>query len=189
MNHLLNTFKHKLSHTNLLSCLPCMAVVIILLTLLVANYVKAEESFTLQDDSSLERVYLYTSFYTRHFSPQPDHVNDQDMLGVEFQMTDNWVHGFAMFDNSYGQETQYLYTGYKWTFADMDEIETSHHYFKLTGGLMDGYKDEYQDKIPFNGMGVAPAIVPTYGYQYKNYMAEISLGGISVATVTVGFHF
>lgn len=61
--------------------------------------------------SAAEQRNLYLSLYTKHYDPDPNHVNDQQMLGFEFQMTGRRLWGFAMFDNSFGQSSQYLYVG------------------------------------------------------------------------------
>lgn len=137
----------------------------------------------------VDSVSVYTSLHTQHFSPQPEHVNDQNMFGMEMRMMNNWSYGATFFDNSFGQRSQYLYTGYEWHISNFTTLGTIRQYFKLTGGLIHGYKDEYEDKIPFNGLGVAPAIVPTYGLKYKNYMTEVSLGGVSAFAITVGYAF
>ena len=143
----------------------------------------------LRDHLNIDKIYVYRSFYTKHFDPEPYHVNEQDMFGLEMRATNQWMYGFVTFDNSFGQPSEYLYTGYKWNIGDASLFNPSYKYFKLTGGLMHGYKDEYADKIPFNGLGVAPAVIPTLGYQYKNYVSEVSLGGLSVFTVTLGYAF
>jgi len=132
----------------------------------------------------VEQWYVFTSVYTKHFDPSPDHVNNQKMLGLEAQTQNHWVFGFAHFDNSFGQPSQYLYAGYKWTLFD-----SQYWYFKLTGGLLHGYKEPYEDKIPFNELGIAPALVPTLGFQYKRLVVEGNLGGLAVFTVTAGFTF
>lgn len=132
----------------------------------------------------VEQWYIFTSLYTWHFDPDPDHVNNQKMLGLESQMKNNWVFGLAIFDNSFGQNSQFLYTGYKW-----DLFSSKLWYFKLTGGLLHGYKEPYDDKIPLNQLGVAPAIVPTLGFQYKFFVAEANLGGLAVLTLTAGIAF
>ncbi len=133
---------------------------------------------------SVDRWYIYTSLYTRHFDPQPEHVNQQKMLGVETQMVNNWVFGFATFDNSFGQRSEYLYAGYKWAL-----FGSQHWYLKVTGGLLYGYKEPYEDKIPFNGLGVAPAALPTLGFRYKYFVTEVNLGGLSAVNVTAGISF
>ena len=61
-----------------------------------------------------KQSYVYSSLYTKHYDPDPDHVNDQNMLGFEGQTKDKRVMGLAVFDNSFGQESQYLYVGRKW---------------------------------------------------------------------------
>jgi len=144
----------------------------------------AEENQKQGSGWEVEQWYIFTSLYTWHFDPEPDHVNNQKMLGLESQMNNNWVFGLAIFDNSFGQNSQYLYTGYKW-----DLFGSNLWYFKLTGGLLHGYKEPYDDKIPLNQLGVAPAIVPTLGFQYKFFVAEANLGGLAALTITAGIAF
>ena len=87
---------------------------------------------------NFEQSYLYSSLYTKHYDPDPDHVNDQNMLGFEGQTKDKRVMGLAVFDNSFGQESQYLYLGQKWRAFSSDRW-----YYKLTGGLLNGYDEPY----------------------------------------------
>ena len=103
-----------------------------------------------------------TSIYTHHWSSDPDHVSNSKLLGIEFETTTRWIGGFAYFDNSFGQPSQYLYAG---------------------------YKDPYEDKIPLNGLGIAPAIVPAFGFKYKRVLSEIQILGTAAVTLTVGFNF
>ena len=125
-----------------------------------------------------------TSIYTHHWSSDPDHVSNSKLLGIEFETTNRWIGGFAYFDNSFGQPSQYLYAGYQWPM-----FKTEWAYFKLTGGLLHGYKDPYDDKIPLNGLGVAPAIVPSFGLRYKRVFTEMQILGTAALTWTVGFNF
>ena len=125
-----------------------------------------------------------TSIYTHHWSSDPDHVSNSKLLGIEFETTTRWIGGFAHFDNSFGQPSQYLYAGYQWPL-----FKTDWFYFKLTGGVLHGYKDPYEDKIPLNGLGVAPAIVPAFGFKYKRVLTEIQILGTAAVTWTVGFNF
>lgn len=131
-----------------------------------------------------EETFLYTSLYTRHYDPDPDHVNDQNMLGFENETGINRLWGLAIFDNSFGQESQYLYLGQRWRAFKSDQW-----YYKLTGGLLHGYKEPYDDKIPFNDLGVAPAIIPSLGYRHKSFFAEFSQLGLSAGIITAGFVF
>lgn len=124
------------------------------------------------------------SFYTKHFDPDPDHVNDQNLVAVEAGFHNNWLAGVAVFDNSFGQDSQFLYVGYSWPIMRSD-----YWYVKLMGGLLHGYEEPYEDKIPLNGLGVAPAIVPALGFKYRRVFAEANLGGTAVITLVAGFRF
>jgi hypothetical protein len=125
-----------------------------------------------------------TSLYTMHWSDDPDHVNKSNLLNLEFETTKRWIYGFAYFDNSFGQPSEYLYAGYRWQLYGKDWA-----YFKLTGGILHGYKEPYEDKIPLNGLGFAPAIIPTFGLRYKRVFTELQILGTAAITVTAGFSF
>jgi len=125
-----------------------------------------------------------TSLYTLHWSDDPDHVNQQKLLNLEFETSSKWLYGFGWFDNSFGQPSQYLYAGYSWKLFSKDWA-----YFKLTGGLLHGYKEPFDDKIPLNELGVAPAIVPSFGLKYKRVFTELQILGTAAVTVTAGFNF
>lgn len=125
-----------------------------------------------------------TSLYTKHWDPEPDHDNSTSLLNLEFETTKKWIYGFAWFDNSFGQPSQYLYAGYSWKLFNRDWA-----YFKLTGGLLNGYDEPFDEKIPLNDLGIAPAIIPTFGLKYKRALAELQILGNSAITVTAGFSF
>jgi hypothetical protein len=149
-----------------------------------ANEPLDEESSTQSSGWSVDRWYIFTSIYTVHTDPEPEHVNNQKMLGLEMQMTNNWLFGFASFDNSFGQRSEYLYAGYKWALFRSD-----HWYFKLTGGLLYGYKEPFEDKIPLNGLGIAPVILPVLGFRYKWFATEVSFAGTAALNLSAGISF
>jgi len=130
------------------------------------------------------RSFAYASLYTTHYDPKPEHVNHQNMLGFELETKGKQVYGLAIFDNSFGQNSEYLYTGKKW-----HNFRSERMYFKLTGGLLHGYKEPYENKIPLNDLGIAPALVLTLGYQHKGLVIEFSQLGLSAGIITVGFAF
>ena len=55
--------------------------------------------------------YLQTSVYTRHFNPDPEHNNHQDLLGLEYNRADGVLAGGATFRNSFSQRSNYAYLG------------------------------------------------------------------------------
>jgi len=127
---------------------------------------------------------LQTSLYTFHFHPDPDHVNHQHMIDLELRFNNDWLAGFSYFDNSFGQPSELLYAGKTWPL-----FQSPHWYVKVIGGLLYGYKEPYEDKIPLNQLGIAPAIVPSLGFKYRHLVVEAHLGGLAVMTFTAGIRF
>jgi hypothetical protein len=126
---------------------------------------------------------VQTSLYTRHFSPDPEHNNHQDLLGIERNEASGLLYGAATFRNSFSQRSFYAYAGKRFDSTDYPL------YLKVSGGLLQGYKGEYRDKIPLNRFGVAPVIIPALGLHLGAFTAEVALLGASAAMVNVGVRF
>jgi hypothetical protein len=127
---------------------------------------------------------IQTSLYTKHWDPEPEHTDHQNLIGPEIEFQNDYLVGLAFFKNSFDQSSQFLYIGKTWRL-----FRTDWFYFKLVGGLLHGYKEPYEDKIPFNGLGVAPAILPSFGFRYKMVMAEVQIAGTAAITITGGLRF
>ena len=129
-----------------------------------------------------DRWYLETSLYTRHFSDDPDHVDNQKLILVEYNITESWLVGASSFDNSFGQSSQFVYGGYR--FRPFDNLQPL--YFKVAAGILHGYRGEFQDKIPMNNSGFAPAIVPSVGYCINRFCSEFILFGTAGFLISLG---
>lgn len=127
---------------------------------------------------------IQTSFYTHHWDEDPDHTNHQKLIGPELVFKNDYLVGFAYFRNSFDQPSEFLYIGKTWPL-----FHSKYFYFKLVGGLLHGYKEPYEDKIPLNGLGVAPAILPSFGVRYKHVMMEVQIAGTAAITITGGLRF
>lgn len=138
-----------------------------------------------EDDSQKDKGFWYaqTSVYTRHYSPDPEHNNHQDLIGIERNQASGWVWGGATFRNSFRQRSNYAYVGKRY---DSSEYPV---YLKVTGGLLQGYRGDYKDKIPLNRYGVAPVIIPSIGTHYGPLAAELVFLGANAAMVTTGVRF
>jgi hypothetical protein len=138
-----------------------------------------------QDDAQQDKGFWYaqTSVYTRHYSPDSEHNNNQDLIGIERNEASGWVFGGATFRNSFSQRSYYAYAGKRYESADYPV------YVKLTGGLLQGYSGDYKDKIPLNRFGVAPVIIPSIGAHYGPLAAELVFLGANAAMVTTGVRF
>ncbi|MBE0403849.1 hypothetical protein [Halomonas citrativorans] len=146
-------------------------------------------AFTLPDwppTLELDHTLVQTSLLTRHFDPQPDHNNQQNLIGIELHNPDRWLAGTAWFKNSYNQPTWYVYAGREfplWQFKDINVRA------KLTGGLLHGYKGEYRDKIPLNHLETAPALLPSIGMQWGRLESDLIIFGTAGMMVTAGLRF
>jgi hypothetical protein len=118
-----------------------------------------------------------------HFHPSTDHVQYSWLVGIEWQRPSDWLAGYSYFNNSFGQRCHYLYGGKSWPLGGSD----SNWYFKLTGGVIIGYKDPYEDKLPINYNGVGPAIIPGLGYRINRFNIQANLLGVNAMMITVGY--
>ncbi|MHA3734429.1 sn-glycerol-3-phosphate transporter [Pseudomonas sp. Eth.TT006] len=153
--------------------------------LLAALLLLQTEQALAEDDAQKNKGFWYaqTSVYTRHYSPDPEHNNHQDLIGIERHQASGWVFGGATFRNSFRQRSNYAYVGKRY---DSSEYPL---YLKVTGGLLQGYRGDYRNKIPLNRYGVAPVIIPSIGTHYGPVAAELVLLGANAAMVTSGVRF
>ena len=119
-----------------------------------------------------------------HFDSDPEHAKYSWLVGLEWQAPSRWLAGASYFNNSFNQKCQYLYLGKSWPLESIDE----NLYFKLTGGVLFGYKEPYEDKIPLNNNGVAPGAVPGIGYKYGDFNVQLNLLGGAGLMFTFGYN-
>jgi hypothetical protein len=129
-----------------------------------------------------DRFYAATSVYTKHFHYNAAHDNHQNLIQGEWNITEKWLAGVSLFDNSFGQDTQYVYGGYR--FRPLETLQPL--FIKVTAGLVHGYNGQYQSKIPFNNSGTAPVIIPSVGYCLSRFCSEVVFFGAAGAMVTFG---
>jgi len=127
--------------------------------------------------------YAQTSVYTRHFAPDKDHNNHQDLIGLERNQASGLVFGGASFRHSFRQRPYYARAGKRYDMPDYPGSPT------LTRGATQGYTGNYRDKIPLNRVGVAPVIIPSVGAHYGPVAGELVLLGFNAAMVTTGVRF
>ncbi len=104
--------------------------------------------------------------------------------GLEYHTGDGWSGGLSLFNNSFGQFTQYLYVGRRFHLWDSrPEIRLN-----ITAGIVHGYRDEFYDTLPIRwggdwGLGFVPAI----GYQKRRMGFDVALLGVSGLLFLVGY--
>ena len=128
-----------------------------------------------------------------HWSNSDEHQHVY-LLGIERSLpgAPQWSHadgtiwGFSAFNNSFGQPSAYAYYGYRWD----NLFGYSSLYLKLTGGILYGYKEPYEDKVPFNHNGFGLAIIPGIGYRITQFDAvQINMLGTAGLIFTYNRRF
>lgn len=120
----------------------------------------------------------------RHFviaSPYTVHVDDDGghdyvwLLGFERERADGRLTGLAYFSNSFGQPCAYYYP---WGRTYNDIAGVNGLFFKWNAGIVYGYVEPYEDKLPVNYHGFTPAFFPSLGFRSKgDFQTQINLLG------------
>ncbi|GAB4214263.1 MAG: hypothetical protein Fur007_10100 [Rhodoferax sp.] len=151
------TARAHLTHDNRLTMnLKPLSVLTIIVTQALAS--------TQAQDAVPSRWTLQLSPYSYHFNPSEEHRHVY-MVGAERERADGRLDGAVYFRNSFGQPSLYLYP---W----------GHHYagifgqpklsFKWTAGLLYGYKEPYEKKVPLNYKGFSPGAIIALAYQFDS---------------------
>lgn len=102
--------------------------------------------------------------YTHHWSYNPEH-KPVVLVAVDEQLPGNRFCGVALFSNSFGQPSTYVYAGQQYN----DLLGNPKLFVKVTAGILYGYVGKYQDKVPLNHGGFSPAIIPSIGYRLSEH--------------------
>lgn len=134
------------------------------------------DGFNLKADAG-DRHFVIASPYTVHYSDNENDGGHDDvwLLGFERERENGWLTGLAYFSNSFGQPCVYYYPwGRTYTdFADIGGL-----FVKWNAGIVYGYVEPYEDKVPINYNGFSPAFFPSIGYRAKNdFQSQINVLG------------
>ncbi len=133
-----------------------------------------------------DRFYFQFAYYTIHYHYDPAHQQsylfDSEYHFNETWLGGQWIAGVALFQNSFGQFSEYVFGGLQWRPIE----DHQPFYVKVTAGPLHGYHGQYRDKLPYNTSGVAPAIIPGLGYCMKRYCGEFVFLGGNAALLTIG---
>lgn len=143
----------------------------------------AEADFRPADKPSwLDQIYLQGGFGT-HWSSSEDHEGVPLLVGLEWVRRDQHLLGVSLFNNSFGQFSQYYYYGYQWRLPGLHESA----HIKLTGGVIYGYVDEFEDRLDPNFNGWTPAIVPSVGWKQNRLGVDVAILGTAGLMFLVGY--
>jgi len=129
-----------------------------------------------------DSVYMQVGMGT-HWGDSDDYQSTPVLVGVEGSHDDRHLVGVSLFNNSFDQFSQYFYYGYKWRLPFISESVQ----FKLTGGLIHGYVDEYEDKLAYNHNGWAPVLIPSLGWKRDKLGVDLAILGNSGVMLLIGY--
>ncbi len=137
------------------------------------------------DTNTQKRWDLTLSPYTHHWSYNPNH-KPVVLAALERRVAQDRFCGLALFSNSFGQPSTYVYVGKQWEGV----LDNPKLFTKVSAGLIYGYKGQYQHKIPFNDYGIAPAIIPSLGWHISpNQSAQVMVLGTAGLLFAYGQRF
>ncbi len=123
------------------------------------------------------KMSVMLSPYTYHFNPKPTH-RSVILVGLEREHPNAKLDGIALFKNSFGQPSIYVYP-FGGVYKDIFGV--NHLQFKWTAGLVYGYKGEFKNEVANVG-GIAPAIIVAMGYEFQpGWVAQVNTLGKAAA--------
>ena len=148
----------------------CVSVSILgLLVMWLSPSVNAQDA---APENSVNAPYweIQVAPFALHWSNDSEHKHVY-LLGIErnkpaapsWVAADETLWGVSAFRNSFGQPSVFAYLGYRWDHL----FGHSALSFKLTGGILYGYKKPYENKVPLNYHGFSPGIIPIVGYRLR----------------------
>jgi hypothetical protein len=156
----------------------CLARVAVCVALLVE--MSAVHAYLFEEG---DRGMVQISPYVYHRFNNTDHNQYPRMLGLEYESAGHWILGGLAFRNSYYQDSAFIYGAKRWFLDSTDQ----HFYVKLAVGLVYGYKEPYEHKLPVNHDGYGLGIAPTLGYQFRRANVQFAILGVSTVAITFGY--
>jgi hypothetical protein len=128
---------------------------------------------------------LVLSPYAYHWSDSEAHRNVY-LIGAERKLDNGRLAGVSFFRNSFGQPSVYGYYGKQWDAV----LGQPSLFFKLSGGVIYGYKGAYANKIPYNHHGFGVAAIPAVGWQFDSANAvQMAMLGTAALIFTYNHGF
>ena len=123
--------------------------------------------------------------YTHHWGSSPDHKHVY-LVALDEQLPGNRLCGMALFSNSFGQPSAYVYAGQQFN----NLFDQPRLFLKVTAGVLYGYVGKYQNKVPLNSHGFSPGIIPSLGYKFNEHDSlQVKLLGTAGLMFSYGRQF
>ena len=114
---------------------------------------------------------LQTDIITQHWESR-FYNEEPNLIALEYyNKKKDKFYGISYFRNSFYQSSWYLYTGFIYPLYQKQKFSLR---AKITYGIVHGYEEEDGKYTGFiNRLGTFPAILPTIGINYNNFIIEL----------------
>lgn len=137
--------------------------------------------------AELENYFFQTSVLTYHYSNKDYQNNDQKLISFERHYTDQSLYGIAFFQNTYNQNTFYIYKGKNYTLLEKGFWDLTG---KFTYGIIHGYKKENEDHNTWmHKMETFPGIVFGIGLKRNVFRLDLLPFANAGIIITSGIEF
>ena len=162
-------------HLSILNKLTCLAVGLIVAHLAGSAMAQQEPA---PDAGRGNLLRLQFSPYTHHYTFDAEH-KDVVMIGLEREYPNASLDGITLFRNSFGQESMYIYP-WGGVYRSIGGVKPLS--FKWTAGLIYGYVDSFENKVPLNYKGFSPGLIVGLAYEFKpGWSVQVNLLGVAAA--------
>lgn len=161
----------------------CRAI-IVFLALLSFLHAKAEDAEA--EPEFTPEWYVQGGTFIHYSEDDPDYGGSRLFVGVEYFRSRKWSLGFSMFDNSFGQFSQYAYVGR--VFHPLKSQPYLH--IKITAGVIHGYDEPHHDTLPIRwGDSWGIGAIPTIGYKKDRLGFDLAFLKASGVLFLAGYSF
>jgi hypothetical protein len=130
--------------------------------------------------------HLFISPFTHHWTRSSEHKH-VIAASLSRELPNDRRCGAALFRNSYGQPSAYVFTG--WDLPSLSRVNERLYGF-VTAGIMYGYVGQYKRKVPLNVGGFSPAIIPALGLRFTPQTSvEVHVLGTAAIMFGLNTHF
>ncbi|MFP4661779.1 MAG: hypothetical protein ACLFPF_06285, partial [Halanaerobiales bacterium] len=88
-----------------------IVIIVFIVFLQISCFIKADQ---IEIDIKIDKEgtrYIYTNLFTHHWNYNPEHNNDQELIGLEYYFHNDEFGGIAYFKNSFHQPCYSIYLG------------------------------------------------------------------------------
>ena len=130
------------------------------------------------------RIFLQFGAYAHYTQDDEDEREGPPVVAaIEWLKPNRTYYGLSLFNNSFGQFSQFVYVGKEFP------LRRFHEYLRarLSVGIVHGYEDEHEDDLPLNYKDFAPGLVPSLGFKKDGYAVDVVLLSNAAIMLNLGF--